>query len=77
MRQHIAQAAYRATWENFLLNRDPDVRRGFTELLDDLQEFCVAPPRAGPEWDAFTASLPGFNAYWERFHSSCKEAGGL
>ena len=73
MRQHIARAAYRATWENYLLCRS---RRGRTELgdlLDHLQCFCVEPPRPGAEWDAFVATLPGFNAYWERFHSSCKE----
>ena len=74
MRKHIAKAAYRATWENYLLRRCRDERRQLEELMDELQSYCVVPPNPGPEWDEFVATLPGFNAYWERFHTSCKEA---
>lgn len=74
MREHIARSAYRATWENYLLCRDRKERRVLEKLMDELQQYCVNPPRPGPGWDDFVATLPGFNQYWERFRASYKDA---
>lgn len=71
MTKEESQAAYRAAWHAYLLAKTPEGRRVFEKAMDQHQEGCVDSKRAGPEWEAFIATLPGYKESWARFGKEC------
>ena len=63
-----AMAQYRLFWLSYLglWGNNPgrsQQRRALTEEMDSLQPLIAEGP--GPEWFAFTATLPGYDEYWD------------
>jgi len=64
-----AQASYRASWGQRCLATTDAQRLAAERAMDAVQPYCVGTEgkgdgRPGPEWDAFKASLPGYNDCW-------------
>ena len=69
-----AKEQYRATWSAYCLCTGPKQKRELEMLMDDLQpQICEGP---GPEWDAFTKTLPGFLEFWGRWSSEMMDQFG-
>ncbi len=60
-----AQTTYRAAWQSYLFAKTERERDMWARTMDDAQMHCVKSGRPGPEWDAFRATLPGFNEFWD------------
>lgn len=67
-----AQSVYRDAWTSYLMSSDDEVKKELEEVMDSCQPFCVESGRPGPEWDAFTETLPGFREFWDGFSSGAK-----
>lgn len=59
-----AQSIYRAAWSARCLATTKEQRRACEQSMDAVQSDCVDGGRPGPEWTAFIATLPGYNAFW-------------
>ena len=66
-----AKQAYRDAWQNYCLCQDPKRKEELERVMDGLQpKICRGP---GPEWDEFSASLPGFREFWNRWVAEIRE----
>lgn len=71
--RRACQETYRAAWLAFyeLLQLAPGIsadlmtaKGRMQKLMDSVQPFCCADGRPCAEWDAFKATLPGYNEFW-------------
>jgi hypothetical protein len=60
-----AQEAYRANWMAHIKETRPEVKKALEEAMDRLQPMIC--PGPCPEWEEFTATLPGYREYWAMF----------
>lgn len=72
--RRACQEAYRAAWLQYfgLLKATPGIssdemtaKGRLQRLMDNLQPFCCQDGRPCEEWRAFTATLPGYNDFWD------------
>lgn len=68
-----AQDVYRDAWTSYLMCGDQKVKEELEEVMDAAQPFCVESGRPGPEWEAFTETLPGFREFWDGLATSCRK----
>ena len=73
MNKSEAQTAYRRAWENRCLARTAADQIAAEQAMDAVQPYCVDNGRPGPEWDAFRATLPGYNDHWARLASAIEK----
>jgi len=59
-----AMDAYRSLWGQRLLSKDGAEKRELEKGMDGQQDLISHGP--GSIWREFAASLPGFDAWWER-----------
>ena len=69
-----ARQAYREAWSAYCLTKDPKKKRELEECMDALQPQIA--PGPNEEWMAFARSLPGFLAFWNRWHEEVTESHG-
>lgn len=72
MTKQEAQAAYRAAWRSWCFAKTPADKKAAEQAMDAVQEGCVDGGRPGPEWDAFKATLPGYNEHWAGLAEECE-----
>jgi hypothetical protein len=62
MNSEDAKEAYRANWLAWQKESREEVKIALEEAMDRLQPMICRGPC--PEWDEFTATLPGYREYW-------------
>ena len=73
MTKKEAEEAYRQAWMGWCLARAPAQKREFEKRMDQFQPYIARGP--GPEWDAFTQTLPGFLEHWKSLLPTSLESG--
>lgn len=72
--RRACQETYRAAWLKYfeLLKATPGIsademtaKGRLQRLMDSVQPYCCQDGRPCDEWRAFTATLPGYNDFWD------------